>query len=211
MTCLSKQNEQVQIRIIVIYKIILASNSPRRKELLKGLDIDFEVRVIPDIDESYPPDLSPEEIPGYIAQKKAAVYLASMQADELIITADTIVVLDGDILEKPADKNDAIRMLTRLSGRKHQVITAVALTTIDRQKSFSVTSSVDFATLTGEEIEYYVEKYKPYDKAGAYGIQEWIGYIGVCSIEGSFYNVMGLPMQRLYQELKKLKTEKTEN
>ena len=203
LTFLSKQNEQVQIHIIVIYKIILASNSPRRKELLKGLDIDFEVRVIPDIDESYPPDLPPEEIPCHIAQKKATAYRASMQSDELIITADTIVVLDGDILEKPADKYDAIRMLTRLSGRKHQVITAVTLTAIDRQKSFSVTSSVDFAPLTGEEIEYYVENYKPYDKAGAYGIQEWIGYIGVCSIEGSFYNVMGLPIQRLYQELKK--------
>jgi len=185
------------------YKIILASNSPRRKELLKGLDIDFEVRVIADIDESYPPDLPPDEIPCYIAQKKAALYCASMQSDELIITADTIVVLDGDILEKPAGKNEAILMLKRLSGRKHQVITAVTLTTIDRQKSFSVNSSVDFAPLTNDEIEYYVEKYKPYDKAGAYGIQEWIGYIGVCSIEGSFYNVMGLPVQQLYHELKK--------
>ena len=183
-------------------KIILASNSPRRKELLKGLDIDFEVRIIPDIDESYPPEMSPEEIPCHIAQKKAAVYRASMQADELIITADTIVVLDGDILEKPVDKKDAMRMLKRLSGRKHQVITAVTLTAIDRQQSFSVTSSVDFAILTNEEINYYVEKYKPYDKAGAYGVQEWIGYVGVCSIEGSFHNVMGLPIQRLYQELK---------
>ena len=184
-------------------KIILASNSPRRKELLKGLDIDFEVRVIPDIDESYPPDLPPDEIPCYIAQKKAAAYHTSMQSDELIITADTVVVLDGDILEKPVDKNDAIRMLKRLSGRKHQVITAVTLTTIDKQHSFSVNSYVDFAKLTGEEIEYYVDNYKPYDKAGAYGIQEWIGYVGVRSIEGSFYNVMGLPIQRLYQELKK--------
>jgi len=184
------------------YKIILASNSPRRKELLKGLDIDFEVRVIPDIDESYPPDMPPGEIPCYIAQKKASVYRATMQADELIITADTIVELDGEILEKPLDRNDAIRMLKRLSGRKHQVITAVTLTTVDRQKTFHVVSSVDFATLTGDEIEYYVDKYKPYDKAGAYGIQEWIGYIGVCCIEGSFYNVMGLPIQRLYHELK---------
>jgi septum formation protein len=120
----------------------------------------------------------------------------------LIITADTIVVLDGDILEKPINKNDAVRMLRRLSGRKHQVITAVTLTAIERQNTFSVESFVDFATLTDEEIEYYVNKYKPYDKAGAYGIQEWIGYIGVRSIEGSFYNVMGLPIQRLYRELK---------
>ena len=184
------------------YKIILASNSPRRKELLKGLDLDFEVRIIPDIDESYPPDLPPEEIPCYIARKKAAAYSVSMQANELIITADTVVVLDGDIIEKPADKSDAIRMLKRLSGRKHQVITAVTLTTMDRQHSFSVTSSVDFALLTAEEINYYLDRYQPYDKAGAYGIQEWIGYVGVSSIEGSFYNVMGLPIQRLYQELK---------
>ena len=168
------------------------------------MDIDFEVRVIPDIDESYPPELPPEEVPGYIAQKKANAYSASMQTGELIITADTVVVLDGDILEKPADRADAIRILKRLSGRKHQVITAVTLTATDIRKAFSVTSSVDFAELDDDEIEYYVDKYKPYDKAGAYGIQEWIGYVGVCSIEGSFYNVMGLPIQRLYRELKLL-------
>ena len=183
-------------------KLILASNSPRRKALLEGLDIDFEVRVIPGIDESYPSETPPHEIPCYLAQKKASAYHASIQADELIITADTIVILDGDILEKPVDKTDAMRMLKRLSGRKHQVITAVALTTADRQKTFSAESFVEFASLTDEEIEYYVDKYKPYDKAGAYGIQEWIGYVGVCGIEGSFYNVMGLPIQRLYQELK---------
>ena len=185
-------------------KIILASNSPRRQELLKGLDIDFEIRIIPDIDESYPPDMLPDEIPGYLSQKKANAYRASMQADELIITADTIVVLEGDILEKPSDKDDAIRMLKRLSGRKHQVITAVTLTAEDWQKTFSVDSFVDFAPLTDEEINYYVTHYQPYDKAGAYGIQEWIGYVGVRAIEGSFYNVMGLPIQRLYQELKAL-------
>jgi len=183
------------------HKIILASNSPRRKALLEGLDIDFEVRVIPGIDESYPLQIPPEEVPVFIAQKKADAYRATMQADELIITADTVVVLDGDIIEKPSDKSDAIRMLNRLSGRKHQVITAVTLMTVSHRKTFSVTSSVVFANLTDEEIAYYVEHYKPYDKAGAYGIQEWIGYIGVCSIEGSFYNVMGLPIQRLYQEL----------
>ena len=187
------------------YKIILASNSPRRKELLKGLDIDFEVRIIPDIDESYPPGTSPEKIPAFIAQKKAEAYRASMKEDELIITADTVVVLDGDILEKPADKSEAIQMIKRLSGRKHKVITSVVLTTADGQKEFSVVSTVDFAELTDDEIEYYVDKYKPFDKAGAYGIQEWIGYIGVKGIEGSFYNVMGLPIQRLYQELKTCK------
>ena len=186
------------------YKIILASNSPRRRELLKGLDIDFEVRIIPGIDESHPADTPPEEIPAFIAQKKADAYRATIKEDELIITADTIVILDGDILEKPVDKNDAIKMIKRLSGRKHQVITAVALTTTEWSKVFSVESKVDFAELTNIEIEYYVDKYKPFDKAGAYGIQEWIGYIGVKSIEGSFYNVMGLPIQRLYQELKNL-------
>jgi len=186
------------------YKIILASNSPRRKELLKGLDIDFEVRVIPGIDELYPPDTPPEKIPAFIAQKKADAYRASIKEDELIITADTVVILGGDIIEKPADKNEAIQMIKRLSGRKHQVITAVVLTTAESSKEFSVESTVDFAELTDNEIEYYVEKYKPFDKAGAYGIQEWIGYIGVKGIEGSFYNVMGLPVQRLYRELKRL-------
>ena len=184
--------------------IILASNSPRRRELLKGLDIDFEVRVFQDIDESYPLELLPDEIPCYLARKKANVYRATMKSDELLITADTIVELDGDVLEKPSDRNDAIRILKRLSGRKHQVITAVALTTVDSQKTFSETSSVVFAALTDEEIAYYVDNYQPYDKAGAYGIQEWIGYVGVCSIEGSFYNVMGLPIQRLYKELKEV-------
>jgi len=183
-------------------KLILASNSPRRRALLKGLDLVFEVRVVDGIDESYPPHLPPEEIPCFLAQKKAAVYRQSMNADELIITADTIVVLDDAILEKPSDRGEAICMLKRLSGRKHQVITAVALTAMDWQKIFSESSIVDFAPLTADEIAYYVDNYKPYDKAGAYGIQEWIGYIGVCSIEGSFYNVMGLPIRRLYRELK---------
>ena len=183
------------------YNIILASNSPRRKELLKGLDIDFEVRVLPDIDESYPPDMLPEDIPVYIAEKKANAYHATLKKEELIITADTVVVLDGEIIEKPVDKEDAIQILKRLSGRKHQVITAVVLMTTDVRKTFSVTSTVDFSELTDKEITYYVEHYQPYDKAGAYGIQEWIGYIGVHSIEGSFYNVMGLPIQRLYREL----------
>jgi len=186
------------------HKIILASNSPRRKELLKGLDIDFEVRIIPDIDESYPPNISPDEVPAYIAQKKADAYSATLQPGELIITADTVVLLDGDILEKPTDRADAIRILKRLSGHRHQVITAVTLTATDIRKAFTAKSTVDFATLDDDEIEYYVDKYQPYDKAGAYGIQEWIGYIGVCSIEGSFHNVMGLPIQRLYRELKLL-------
>jgi septum formation protein len=186
----------------VDYKIILASNSPRRKELLKGLDLDFEVRIIPDIDESHPENTPLENIPCYIARKKADAYRASMRKDELTITADTVVILDNEILEKPSGRENAIEMIKRLSGRKHRVVTAVVLTTAEKQKEFSVISTVEFAELTNEEIEYYVDKYQPFDKAGAYGIQEWIGYIGVKGIEGSFYNVMGLPIQRLYGELK---------
>ncbi|MDR2472609.1 MAG: Maf-like protein [Tannerella sp.] len=184
------------------HKLVLASNSPRRKELLKGLDIDFTVRLIPDIDETFPLELPPDETPLFIAHRKAEAYKAGMSADELIITADTVVIIDNKIIEKPTDRDDAVEMLKRLSGRKHKVVTAVVLTTKERQKDFSVCSTVDFAVLTDNEITYYVDRYKPYDKAGAYGIQEWIGYIGVRSIEGSFYNVMGLPVQRLYQELK---------
>lgn len=182
------------------YQVILASNSPRRKELLKGLGLDFEVRVMPGIDESYPDTLAPHDIPCYIAQKKADAYQAT--ANELIITADTVVILDNQILKKPVDREDAIRMLHQLSGRTHEVVTGVIISTADKQTAFAVTSTVDFAILTNDEITHYVDLYKPYDKAGAYGIQEWIGYIGVQGITGSFYNVMGLPVQRLYQELK---------
>ena len=185
------------------YNIILASNSPRRKELLKGLGIPFEVRLIQGIDESFPEELPPAEIPCYIAQKKANAYHASIKANELIITADTIVVLDNRIIEKPADRSDAIRILHLLSGRTHEVITGVVMTTLAKQVVFAVHSMVDFAVLEDEEITHYVDTFQPYDKAGAYGIQEWIGYIGVQGIQGSFYNVMGLPIQRLYQELKK--------
>lgn len=184
------------------YHLVLASNSPRRKELLKGLGFDFEVRVIPDIDESHPDDLPPEEVPCFLARKKADAYVATMKADELVITADTVVILDGRILEKPKDREEAVEMLHRLSGRKHKVVTGVVLNSHEVHRTFSVVSTVDFAELTDEEITYYVDRFKPFDKAGAYGIQEWIGYIGVRGIEGSFYNVMGLPVQKLYQELK---------
>ncbi len=185
------------------YKIILASNSPRRRELLKGLDLDFEVRIRPDIEEAYPSGLAPGEVPLFIAKEKAKIYADEIQPDELIITADTVVVLENEVLEKPEDEADAIKMMKCLSGRKHQVITAVVITTEKKSVDFSVISTVDFSDLTDEEIQYYVSKYRPFDKAGSYGIQEWIGYIGVKSIEGSFYNVMGLPVQRLYRELKK--------
>lgn len=186
------------------YHIILASNSPRRRELLSGLGVDYEVRTLPGVDESYPDTLSGEDIPVYISREKAAAYLPSIAPDELIITADTIVWLDGRVLGKPADEADACWMLRELSGRTHQVITGVTLSTAAFQKSFAVTSEVEFAPLTEEEITYYVDHYRPLDKAGAYGVQEWIGFIGVRRLSGSYFNVMGLPIQRLYQELKEL-------
>jgi septum formation protein len=169
---------------------------------MNGLGLAFDVCVIPGIDESHPDGLSPEKIPCFIAHRKAAAYMPRMKEKDLIITADTVVVLDGEILEKPADRDDAVRMLKRLSGRAHTVVTGVVVSAIHKQIDFSVTSDVVFAALDDEEIVYYVDNYHPYDKAGAYGIQEWIGYVGVRAIHGSFYNVMGLPIQRLYQELK---------
>lgn len=184
------------------YKIILASNSPRRKELLAGIDVQFEVRVIQDIDESYPADLPTKDIAEYISHKKAAVYQQQMAPDELIITADTIVVLGNEVMGKPHDEADARRMLRELSGQTHQVITGVTLTTIQKQISFSVETDVTFKALSDSEIDYYVSHYKPFDKAGAYGIQEWIGHIGVTALQGSYFNVMGLPVQRIYEALR---------
>lgn len=184
------------------YKIILASNSPRRKELLAGLDVQFEVRIIPGIDESYPETLPTMDIAEYIAQKKAKAYRETMADDELIITADTIVVLDDKVLGKPKDAEEARCMLHALSGKTHQVVTGVVLTTKEQQKHFSVVSNVTFKTLSDNEIDYYVDTYKPMDKAGAYGIQEWIGYVGVTRLEGSYFNVMGLPVQRIYEAMK---------
>ena len=206
------------------YKIVLASNSPRRKELLAGLGFDYEVRTLQGLDESYPEGLSMEEIPQYISRKKAAAY--TLNPDELLITADTIVYLDGEVLGKPADEAEAKQMLRKLSGKTHQVVTGVTLKTplnlpLKRRLaeqdslpsregrggssiSFASVSQVTFAQLSEAEIDHYVTHYRPLDKAGAYGIQEWIGYIGVTRIEGSYFNVMGLPVQRLYSEMKKL-------
>lgn len=186
------------------YKIILASNSPRRKELMTGLGVGYVVKTLPDVDESYPSTLYGEEIPLYISREKAAAYLSFIQPDELIITADTIVWLDGKMYGKPTDAEQAKSMLRELSGKTHQVITGVTLSTKEFQKSFAVTTHVTFALLTEDEIDYYVERYQPLDKAGAYGVQEWIGFIGVEQLEGSYFNVMGLPIQRLYKELRKL-------
>lgn len=183
------------------YKLILASASPRRRELLAGLDVDFEVRVMAGIDESYPENLPLEQIPLYISRKKSSVYQCSIADDELVITADTVVVCDGRILGKPSNADDAALMLRMLSGKRHQVVTGVTFATVRKTHSFTVTTDVWFSELTDTEIDYYIRQYKPFDKAGAYGIQEWIGYVGVERIEGSYFNVVGLPVQRLYREL----------
>ncbi len=186
-------------------KIILASNSPRRRELLAGLGLPFDVRVIPGIDESYPEGLSMEQTAIYIAREKAAPY--EVAADEVVLTADTIVVLGREIMGKPADEADACRMLRALSGRTHEVITGVCLKSQSREEAFAVTTEVTFKTLSDEEIDHYVSTCHPLDKAGAYGIQEWIGYIGCTGLRGSYYNVMGLPVQRVYEALKRMETD----
>ena len=186
------------------YKVILASGSPRRRELMAGLGVNYEVRILPDVYESYPDTLQGEEIPLYIAKEKADAYIPMMQPDELIITADTIVWLDGKVLGKPRDREDALQMLRTMSGRTHEVFTGVCITTTDWQRSFTAQTEVRFATLSEDEIIYYVDNFKPMDKAGAYGVQEWIGFIGVENISGSYYNIMGLPVQRLYRELLKV-------
>ncbi len=183
------------------YKVVLASNSPRRKELLAGLDLDFTVRTLPGISESYPENLAAADIPLYIANEKAEANKAQMGDDELLITADTVVELAGEVLGKPKDDEEARRMLRKLSGKTHNVVTGVCLMTKEKQRSFSVISNVTFKRLSDEEIDYYVDTYHPTDKAGAYGIQEWIGYVGVTWLNGSYFNVMGLPVQRIYEEL----------
>lgn len=194
----------MELKNLKKYHIILASNSPRRRELLSGLGIDYEVKILPGIDESYPENLTGEEIPMYIAREKADAYRPSIKPDELIITADTIVCLEGQVLGKPKDEADACRMLRLLSGRTHQVITGVCITAAEMQRTFAATTDVTFDTLSEEEITHYVNNYRPMDKAGAYGVQEWIGFIGVTRLEGSYFNVMGLPIQRLYKELKRI-------
>ena len=189
------------------YNVVLASNSPRRKELLGDLGIEFQVRTMKGIDESYPDDLPVLEIAEYISRKKAHAYKTEMHPDELIITADTVVILGNEVLGKPKDADDACRMLRELSGKTHKVVTGVTIVTTDATRSFSAVSDVEFAELSDEDINYYVDNYRPLDKAGAYGIQEWIGYMGVRNINGSFYNVMGLPLHRLYTELNTMLNE----
>lgn len=206
------------------YKIILASNSPRRRELLAGLDVNFEVKVLNGIDESYPEDLDAYQVAEFIAQKKAEAYRSLLNEEEssaeesLILTADTVVIAPaadeqndqegkGIILGKPKTADDAVRMLRMLSGKTHHVVTGVCLTTKDGQRHFSVTTEVSFKELTDWEINYYISHYRPFDKAGAYGIQEWIGYIGCTGLNGSYFNVMGLPVQRIYEEMLKMQEE----
>ena len=206
------------------YKIILASNSPRRRELLAGLDVNFEVKVLNGIDESYPDDLDAYQVAEFIAQKKAEAYRSLLNEEEssaeecLILTADTVVIAPaadeqndqegkGIILGKPKTADDAVRMLRMLSGKTHHVVTGVCLTTKDGQRHFSVTTEVSFKELTDWEINYYISHYRPFDKPGAYGIQEWIGYIGCTGLNGSYFNVMGLPVQRIYEEMLKMQEE----
>ena len=215
---------QVQSKKQMKYKIILASNSPRRRELLAGLDVNFEVKVLNGIDESYPDDLDAYQVAEFIAQKKAEAYRSLLNEEEssaeesLILTADTVVIAPaadeqndqegkGIILGKPKTADDAVRMLRMLSGKTHHVVTGVCLTTKDGQRHFSVTTEVSFKELTDWEINYYISHYRPFDKAGAYGIQEWIGYIGCTGLNGSYFNVMGLPVQRIYEEMLKMQEE----
>lgn len=185
---------------IKAYKIILASKSPRRKQLLEELGIKFEVKTI-DTDESYPAELLTDKIAEYLAIKKATPFKKNIDEQTLVITADTIVAIDNEVLGKPANYNEAFSMLTKLSGKAHLVSTGVCITSKHKNKSFTSSTKVFFKTLTKVEIDHYIKQYQPFDKAGAYGIQEWIGFIAVERIEGSYFNVMGLPVQRLYEEL----------
>jgi septum formation protein len=185
------------------YHLILASQSPRRQYLLKELGLKFEIMTT-NIPELYPDNLTQEQIAVYLAEQKADSFDTSrLDAKALIISADTIVCIDDEILGKPGNYKEAVRMLLKLSGRKHEVITAVCLKTKSKRKTFSAISSVYFKELSMEEIEYYIENFQPFDKAGGYGIQEWIGYIGISKIEGSYFNIMGLPVKEFYEELLK--------
>ena len=184
------------------YTLILASASPRRHELLKMLDIPFTLAPKVEVDETWPADLPAHEVPLWLSRLKAEAYRPMIRPGEIYITADTVVILDGMVLGKPADDDDAIRMLEMLSGKTHQVVTGVTLTSVNNSASFSALTDVEFAAIPADEIRSYVANYHPLDKAGAYGIQEWIGAVGIKTIHGSFYNVMGLPVHRLWEALK---------
>lgn len=185
------------------YRILLASKSPRRRELLKGCGLEFEIAEGRDAEESFPADMPLGEVAEYLSKIKSEAYVDTLTEGDILITADTVVIAAEEILGKPKDREDAVRMLRLLSGSSHEVVTGVTLRTLDKERSFSCRSVVRFREMSDGEIEYYIDTYHPYDKAGAYGIQEWIGYVAISGIEGSFYNVMGLPVQMLWVELEK--------
>ena len=182
-------------------RIILGSNSPRRRELLAGLDIDFTVDTGNTFEESLEPGVEAHEVPLHLSAGKSHGFHRPLERDEVLITSDTVVIVDGEVLGKPHSREEAVEMLRRLSGRAHEVVTAVTLRDCAKEETFSDSTQVHFEPLTQEQIDYYVDRYRPFDKAGAYGIQEWIGYVGISSIEGSFYNVMGFPVHRVWKEL----------
>lgn len=185
-------------------KILLASNSPRRRELLAALSDDVTIAPSREVDETYPATLAPDEVAPYLSALKSEAYKDLAVDDTILVTADTVVICDGRILGKPADRDEAMAMLTLLSGRSHHVVTGVTLRRDDKSVTFAESTEVVFSQLNPADIEHYVDRYRPYDKAGAYGIQEWIGYVGIESIRGDYYNVMGLPLHRLYQYIKRL-------
>ena len=183
------------------YRLLLASQSPRRRELMSGCGLPYELAPKFDCEERYPADLAAEEVPGYLSRLKSEAYPSPLAPQEILLTADTVVVLDGEVLGKPHGRDEAVEMLRRLSARRHTVDSGVTFRTPDRMHTFTARTSVWFRRLEREEIDYYVDTFRPFDKAGSYGIQEWIGYAAIERIEGSFYNVMGLPIQKLYVEL----------
>ena len=193
------------------YHIILASGSPRRQDLLRELGLEFEVYLNEGLQESFPAGLDQYEIPVYLAEMKAGAYPEDIKEDTLLITADTIVWLNGKTADKPVDRQDALRILGELSGTRHEVVTGVCFRNGERLHSFYASTQVWFSELSNKEIQYYVDTFKPYDKAGAYGIQEWIGYVGIERIEGSYFNVMGLPVHKVYHELKEFIGDDQEN
>lgn len=190
------------LMLLTDYQIVLASKSPRRQQLLSGMDIHFAVQT-KETEESFPANMPLQDVAPFLSEKKAMAFeIAELPANFLLITADTVVIVDDQILNKPADKAEAVFMLQKLSGKTHQVVTGVCLRSASKTKTFSESSDVTFGALTLKEIQWYVDHYQPFDKAGAYGIQEWIGYIAIKHVSGSFYNVMGLPTHRLFEELK---------
>ena len=190
------------------WRLLLASQSPRRRELMSGCGIPYELAPRYECDENYPATLPAEEVPAYLSQLKSEAYPTPLATNDLLLTADTVVILEDRVLGKPHDRQEAVEMLQALSGNRHTVITGVTLRATDRIHTFSVRSDVWFRALTDEEIAYYIDTYRPFDKAGSYGIQEWIGYAAIERIDGSFYNVMGLPIQRVYIELEKFINER---